>query len=86
MILLMLAYAFFSTSFKYLTYPKYSAVVDGYSEYNSTNDDGDTYIMYDAIYKFDVDGKVLRETNKQTSSSSKPKVGRKQAVCLVPRY
>ena len=80
MILVGLAYTFVTTSFAYLTYPKYIATTDGYYEYNSTSEEGIERVMYQTIYKFQVEEKTLRITDKSTSSGQKPREGKSVEV------
>lgn len=79
-ILLGLAYAFVSTAFAYLTYPKYMATIDGYYEYNTTSDEGIKNTVYNTIYRFEVGKKRLRITDKKTATSIKPKKGKRLEV------
>jgi len=80
MILVGLAYTFVTTSFAYLTYPKYIATTDGYHEYNSTSEEGVERVLYQTIYKFQVEEKTLRITDKSTSSMHKPREGKSVEV------
>ena len=80
MILVGLAYAFVTTSFAYLTYPKYIATTDGYHEFNSTSEEGVERVMYQTIYKFQVENKTLHITDKSTSSGQKPREGKSVEV------
>ena len=71
-----LAYVFVTTSFSYLTYPKYIATIDGYHEFNTTSEEGVKKIMYNVIYKFQVDEKTLSITDTIISTSSKSTIGK----------
>jgi hypothetical protein len=79
-ILVGLAYTFVTTSFAYLTYPKYMAILDGYHEFNTTSEEGVKKIMYNAIYKFQVDKKTLSITDTTISTSSKSTIGKYSEV------
>ncbi len=79
-ILMALVYTFITTSFAYLTYPKYMATVDGYHEYNNTSEEGVKRTLYNTIYRFKVGEKSIRATDKKTSTSMKPKIGKHSEV------
>jgi len=80
MVLVILSYTFVTTGFSYLTYPKYIAMTDGYHEFNSTSEEGVERVMYQTIYKFQVENKTLHITDKSTSSGHKPREGKSVEV------
>ena len=79
-ILYILVETFVTTAYSYLVYPKYTATIDGYSEFNSTNEDDHKKKIYRAIYTFTVDGEEHKEANMKTSSSMRPIIGKKTEI------